>query len=53
MVKKDIEIHPKFEPGSSPMNSGQMLKPTEPLTLEQRIDGFMHTHSSVIRLDLS
>ena len=31
VVKKDIEIQPGFKPG--PLNSSQMLLPTEPLEL--------------------
>ena len=40
MVKKDIEIQPGFEPGSSELRSDALTNwVTGALALEQRIDG--------------
>ena len=56
MAKKDIEIQPGFEPGSSEFQSDAI--PTEllhgTLAVEQRIDGiYPYRHSSILKLDLS
>ena len=53
MAKKDNEIQPAFEPGSSEFRSDALTnRATGALALEQRIDGILYRHSSILRLDL-